>query len=142
MFSRETVRRLRQLRKNDPDYPRVVLVHMGTPDQGAAFFKKHWRRVPAIADADKVLFDAFAIPKGELKQVLGPGVFASGLRAALRGNGIGKPVGDVWRMPGAFLIHRGKVLWSHRFRHVGDQPDYAPIPALLRARPDIPPACT
>lgn len=131
MFCRETVRRLRQLRENDADYPRVVLVHQGSPAEGERFFARHWPRAPAVADPEHRLFDGFSIARGGLKEVLSPGAFASGVRAALRGNGVGKPVGDVWRMPGAFLLHRGRVLWSHEFTHVGDQPDYARIPERL-----------
>lgn len=111
----------------------MVFVHQGTADEGDDFFRRFWPQAIAVADPQHRLYDTFDIPRGGVGQVLGPRTFACAIRAALRGNGFGKPIGDVWRMPGALLMHRGQILWSHTFRHIGDEPDYATIPALLRA---------
>jgi hypothetical protein len=125
------VRLLRGLVEEDPAYPRVVFVHQGTLEEGEAFFAKRWPAAAAVADPERRLFEAFSLGRGSLGQLLGPRVLASGLRATLRGNLSGKPVGDVRQMPGAFVVHKGRVLWSHASRHAGDQPDYRRIPALL-----------
>ncbi len=42
----------------------------------------------------------------------------------------GARMGDVWRMPGLFLVAEDRLLWSHRFRHAGDHPEFAEIPRL------------
>ena len=56
-----------------------------------------------------------------------------GVQAALRGYGVGKPVGDVWRMPGAFLVDRGAIVWAHEPKHAGDHPDLAEVAAVARS---------
>jgi hypothetical protein len=64
--------------------------------------------------------------------MFGPGVWLAGARAALKGNTVGKPVGDPWTMPGLFLLKGDAILWRHTFRHAGDHPDFARIPEVLR----------
>jgi hypothetical protein len=44
----------------------------------------------------------------------------------------GPPDGDVWRMPGIFLVENQRIVWEHAFRHAGDHPDFARIPQLAR----------
>lgn len=103
-------------------------MHQGTQGQGEAFFEKFWPLAPAIADPERVLFQAFSLHKGKLRDVVGLRSLMAGLRATFRGNGVGKPVGDVWQMPGAFVLHEGRVIWSHAFRHAGDLPAYEKLP--------------
>jgi hypothetical protein len=61
-------------------------------------------------------------------------VVACGLRAAAKGHVLGRIVGDPMQMPGMFWVRGGEILWRHDFRHAGDHPDLAALPALLRER--------
>jgi hypothetical protein len=131
VFCRELVSELRAARAAADDLPRVVLVHQGTVEQGDAFLESRWPEVSAIADPGRVLYAAFGLERGRLAQVLGPRVLLRGMSAALRGNGIGKPVGDLWQMPGAFVIHRSAIVWSHVAHHVGDQPNLDQVRTLM-----------
>ena len=105
------------------DFPRTVFVHQGTVEEGEAFFERFHPAAVAIADPERKLFDAFAIQRGGLGRILGPHVLARGVGALLRGHGVGKPVGDVKRMPGLVLLDQGAVIWAQAYRHVGDRPD-------------------
>lgn len=62
-----------------------------------------------------------------MKEIFGPEALACGLRATLKGNLAGVPVGDLWAMPGLFLVKGDSVIWRHKFRHIGDHPDFASI---------------
>lgn len=107
-------------------YPKVVVVHGGTPEQGGDFLGDYWPGISAISDRDRRLADAFGLKRATLAQSFGPSVAACGLRAFRKGHRIGRPVGDVWAMSGVFLLsHEGEVLWEHRARHAGDHPDLA-----------------
>ncbi len=53
------------------------------------------------------------------------------LLAARKGNRVRKIVGDPWDMPGLFLVRGDRVLWTWRFRHVGDHPDFSRLPDLV-----------
>jgi hypothetical protein len=117
------------------DFPRVVFVHMGTVEEGDAFFERYHPRACAVADPERRLFDAFEVERGRLGQLLGPRVLARGAAALARGHGVGKPVGDVKRMPALFLVHDGAVAWRQVFRHAGDKPDLEGLRAAVRALP-------
>ena len=85
-----------------------------------------------MADAPKRFYAAFGIGQGGTREMFGPGVWLAGARAALKGNVVGKAVGDPWTMPGLFLMKGDVILWRHASRHAGDHPDFAHIPDILR----------
>ena len=85
-----------------------------------------------MADAPRRLYAAFGIGQGGRREMFGPRVWFAGVRAALKGNAVGKAVGDPRTMPGLFLIKDDAILWRHGFRHAGDHPNFARIPNLLR----------
>ena len=124
------VKRLRAARAADPSFPRVLLVHQGTIEDGERFFTKHGAEAAAIADSTGSLYDAFEIERARWSQLFGLGVLLRGAKAALGGHGVGKPVGDVRRMPGAFLVDADLVVWAQDPAHVGDHPNLAAVHAM------------
>lgn len=131
IFCQETVRDLRQVAANDPAYPPILFVYQGSVADGQAFFARFWPEARAIADTPRTFYHAFGIQRGGMWEMLGPEVWACGLRAASKGNTGGFPVGDPWVMPGLFLVAGDTILWQHTFRHAGDHPDFASIPTLV-----------
>ena len=110
----------------------VLLVYQGNVEDGAAFFAKLWPEVRAVADPAFRLYEAFGIQRGGSEQLLNPGVIACGIRSVLKGNFVGRPQGgDARLMPGLFLVADDRIVWRHDFRHAGDHPDFATIPAHL-----------
>ncbi|MEM8884315.1 MAG: hypothetical protein AAGD14_09615 [Planctomycetota bacterium] len=108
-----------------------MFVFIATEEQGRNFLGRYGDEARGIADPSGALFDAFDVPRARLGQVFGPSVWVAGARAASRGHGIGKPVGDVMRMPGAFLLQGSRILWQHDYRHAGDKPDWASLRAAV-----------
>ncbi|MFP4435683.1 MAG: SelL-related redox protein [Chloroflexaceae bacterium] len=131
IFCQETVRDLRQIAASDPSYPPVLFVYQGSSTDGTAFFERFWPEARAIADMPRRLYQAFGVQRGGVWEMLGPEVWACGLRAAGKGNTGGLPVGDPWIMPGLFLVAGDTIRWQHSFRHAGDHPDFAQIPAQV-----------
>ena len=76
-----------------------------------------------VADPDRLLYRALGLGRGSFVQLFGPRVWLSGVLAALRGHGIGKLEGDGFQMPGAFVIHRGRVVREYRHSSAADRPD-------------------
>lgn len=132
MFCREIVGDLRAAREADDAFPKVLFFHQGTVEQGDAFFFPRWPEVPAVADPDRAFYDAFGVEHGRWRTVLGARSIVRGVHAALKGNFVGLPVGDVWRMPGAFLIDRGAIVWAHAPSHAGDHPDLTEVALVAR----------
>ena len=128
------VRDLRRARGEIEGFPEVLFVFQGTPAEGVAFFERFWPEARAVADPVRELNAAFELKRGGLGQFLAPGVAVAGLRALVRGNGIGRPVGDVRAMPGLFLIANERVLWSQEFGHIGQRLDLRGVVELIDDR--------
>jgi len=47
-------------------------------------------------------------------------VFLAGMQSALKGHGIGRPVGDPLIMSGWFLLEGRRIRWRHVHVHAGD----------------------
>lgn len=108
-----------------------MFIHLGSVQEGDAFFAQRWPEARAIADPDAVLYEGVALERMKLRQMLSPTVWGRGIQAVRKGNFVGKPVGDPLRMPGMFLVDsNGTVLWSFRSKHVADHPDFTRIPEL------------
>ena len=129
MFTREWVSDLRRVRERHPELPRVALVHQGSVEQGRELLAKRWPGALAISDPERRLYGAFAVKRGKLLELLGPQTWVAGFRALFKGHFVGKPVGDPLVLPGMFLAHGNRVLWSHDFRHAGDLPSEADLVA-------------
>ncbi len=131
IFCREMVRDLRKAKETIEHFPNVIFVYQGSVQDGQVFFDRFWPGVAAIADTSKKLYQAFGIGSGSVNKLFGPMVWSCAIRAGIKGNGVGKPVGDVWTMPGMFLIQpSGVITWQHQFAHIGDHPDLKSIPTI------------
>ena len=108
----------------DPTFPPILFFFQGSPEEGAAFFERFWPEARAVSDPERFFYGAFGIGRGRLGQLLGLRVIAAGLRAAFKGNWIGRPVGDPRVMPGLLLVENDRVTWRHDFEHAGDRPDF------------------
>lgn len=88
--------------------------------------------LPRISDPEQKLYAAFELKRGSLTQVAGPGVWLPGLKSLLSGYLPGIPQGDVLQMPGAFLIHNGRILRAFRHETSADRPDYCELANVAR----------
>jgi len=73
------------------------------------------------ADPGRVLYRALGLGRGRFGQLFGPRVWIRGLAATLRGHVVGRPEGDGFQMPGAFVIHEGRVVRGQRHRYASDR---------------------
>lgn len=136
-FCRETVSDLREASEADPAYPKVLFFFMGSPREGRAFMQRYWPRAHAVADSEKRFYGAFGVERGSLLQMFGPAVWRAKRRAEEKGHSNGERIGDVWMLPGVFLVRGDRIVWSHEARHAADHPEFARIPELAS---DAPPA--
>jgi hypothetical protein len=82
-----------------------------------------WPGVVSIADPNRSIYTDFGLRSGSLREMFGLDVWKAGLRAMGKGDTIGLPGGSVFTMPGMFLADGPRILWSHKYKHAGDQPD-------------------
>lgn len=113
----------------------IALVHMETDSAAAALFARYrLEDVPRISDPEQDLYRAFRLGRGRASQVVGVRVWGAGLKSLLAGHLPGVPGKDVWQMPGAFLLHDGRVLRAFRHATSGDRPDYLELAGCPVAR--------
>lgn len=126
-FCREALADLAaQRREIERNGARLVLVHMGSEEQGARFFARYGlSETPRVSDPDRALYRAFGLPRGTFSDVIGPKVWWRGFQAGVLGrHGVGKMIGDGFQMPGVFLLFHGEIVRSYRHQSAGDRPDY------------------
>ena len=122
------------------DYPRIeqaggelFVVTMGTVRQTAAFRQRLKARFVFLADPQQKVYAAYGLDRGTLLQIAGPKVWLPAIRAIARG-GAGKAVGDIWQMPGAFVIDReGRVRYAHYPTNQADRPNHNEIVRTLES---------
>lgn len=133
-FCRESLADLSRLRPEiEATGAGIVLVHPGSDDFAADLFETYGLGdLPRFADPDRLLYRSLGLERGTLLQVLGPRVVWRAVSATLRGHRPGRKDGDVWQMPGVFLIDDGRLVRTFRHRDVAERPDYRAIAASLQ----------
>ena len=71
--------------------------------------------------------DERLVGRGGIVEMFGPGAVACGIRAAAKGNFIGRKQGDPWTLPAFVLTDGERILWRHDGSHAGDHPDWEEV---------------
>ncbi len=106
-------------------------MHQGLLDTDRTWFPVDDPDVIAVEDPDAELYRAFAVRRGGLREMFGLRAWARGIVAFLRGNRIGRKVGDGWTLPTIVAVERGAIVWRHDGEHAGDHPDVSTIPSAM-----------
>lgn len=131
-FCRETLADLARVRPHvEAAGVKIVLVHMVADDQAASVFATYGLAdVPRLSDPNKQLYRAFELRRGTLAQLFGPHVWLRGIGAGLwQRHGVGWLQGDGFQMPGAFVVHQGRIVRAFRHADAADRPDYCALAA-------------
>jgi peroxiredoxin len=126
-YCRQTLSDLGRLRaKLESSHTRLVIVHQDTPERGAAWIGSYGLGdCQQISDPENQLYERFGLGKASWWDLVGPHTWWPGFKATLlEMHGVGKVVGDIKQLTGAFLIRDGKVVKAFRQRYSSDRPDY------------------
>ena len=104
----------------------MVFVHMADENYASKYFANYGLEdTHRISDPTCALYQAFSLKRASFKQVFGIKSWLRGLYAFVgKVHGIGKLVGDGFRMPGVFLIHQKQIHQSFRHQTAADIPPY------------------
>jgi peroxiredoxin len=127
-----------------PPDPNLWVVGMGTPVQARAFKQQTGVRFPILLSPDLRAYEAMDLARGRIWQIFGPAAQrvarrrAKGVgleREAVGGNRPKQPPEQDWhQLGGAFVFAAGgELVWSHRARHAGDDPDHRQLGEALRS---------
>jgi peroxiredoxin len=129
-FCREALAELSRKRAAIESTPaRIVLVHMMNDEQAQDLFRKYGLNdVDRVSDPGQSLYRALGLTRGSAAQVMGPRTWWRGFKTAiLSGHLPGKPIGDVFQMPGAFVVEDGRILRAFRADTSAAKPDYCEL---------------
>lgn len=109
---------------------------MAEPEQSAAFCAQRASGVLCLSDPEQRLYDLYRIGHGAMNQLVGPRVWAAGVRAVLHGQFVGRPVDDVQRLSASFVVApSGRLALVHYAAFAGDRlPAGVLLGALDKAR--------
>jgi hypothetical protein len=108
---------------------RLALVHMSDPLSATLRFEQYaLGDVHRYSDPERVLYRAFGLPRGSLRQLFGAWVWCRAVVATvLRGHWFGRLEGDGSQMPGVILLDHGRITAEYRATTAADRPDYVDI---------------
>ncbi|MEM9204298.1 MAG: hypothetical protein AAGC53_21870 [Actinomycetota bacterium] len=109
-----------------------MYVHQGLLADDRTWFPIDDPDVVAIEDPDAQLYRAFEIRRGGWREMFGLRAWRRGVVSFLKGNRIGRKVGDGWTLPTIVGIRDGSIVWRHDGGHAGDHPDVGTIPTAMR----------
>jgi len=101
----------------------ILLVGMGNREQAETFRKTFAPEFSIICDPERRLYQAYELKRAGLLQLASPSLWVKGMKALGSGHGMGSPQGDVFQLPGVFIIDtEGRVRFSHHSRDPADHP--------------------
>jgi hypothetical protein len=113
------------------ELPKTIFIHQGDQGNMDSFFERYWPEAITIRDSRRKLYKSFGLARGSMWQIFGPRSVGCALKTGLKGHAIGQVVGDPFQMPGLFLIHDKKVVWTHEYQHAGDNPKFSQLSSTL-----------
>ena len=114
----------------DASGTKIVIVHMVDPSLGQEYLDKYdIGDIEHISDNDVRFYVGFGLMKGNFKQVFGLANMIRGFQNNyFEGAAPMTPyLGDIFQMPGVFLLHQGEIVKSFIHKMISDQPDYVEL---------------
>lgn len=126
-FCREALSDLaRQRRRIERMGIQIVLVHMGSSEQGREMAARYrLDDLSRVSDPHQTIYRGFGLARGNMRELYGPGVIWRGWQVLWKGYRVGRFIGDIRQMPGLFLLFHGEVLRSFRHQTIAERADLA-----------------
>jgi hypothetical protein len=127
-FCHETLADLTKIRDRIEQQAQIAIVLMSDSLNASMLTKRYdLQDAHRFIDPTCQLYDAFSLRRGSLRQVLGPRVWLRGLTTILRGHPVGKIDGDIFRLPGVFLLRDQQIISASRAEFSSDRLAYLAI---------------
>ncbi|MEO1652039.1 MAG: SelL-related redox protein, partial [Bacteroidota bacterium] len=110
---------------------KLVFVHMAEEAQAQPYFERYQlEKESRVSDPSCDLYRAFSLGRARFGQVFGLKSWWRGFWVGVvQGKGVGKLVGDGFRMPGYFIIFKDEIIFSQIPKKAADRPDYEQLAA-------------
>jgi hypothetical protein len=107
----------------------VAIVYQESAEGMRPLLEKHeLSGIEQFSDPERKMYEAFQLHLATFGQLFGLKTFIRGFKAAITGgHGFGGVTSNVYQMPGAFLVHQGRVVREFRHQSPSDRPDYSEL---------------
>jgi len=127
IYCKHAVDQLYKYKQEHPNFPPVIFIHQSNEEQASLFFQKHYPDASYITDTDLSLYNLFGIRKLKGMHLFDPRMIFKGFKLSLLGytNRLGH--GNIYLLSGTFVFLNGKMVWSHRAKRAGEEPDWKKV---------------
>ena len=110
----------------------VVAIALGKPKHAERYCGRLAPSISCYCDGvETAVYTAYGLEQGKMS-FLNPGLVKAGARAMAAGHRLGKTTGDVYMLPGSFIIDgAGVVQYAYYSQHAGDHPDLGKLLAAI-----------
>lgn len=116
----------------DENGARILLVGSGNLKQAQTFARMYAPGFTVVSDNEGHLYRAYQLKRTSLFKMVSPSLFLKGLKTIGQGHGIGSLQGDVFQLPGVFIIDtKGMVQYSYYGRDPSDRPEPEALLSVL-----------
>ena len=107
---------------------------MSSEEEAQPYFVRYGLAdLPRISDRDCALYRAFGLERLRWFDFIRPAFLWRGFQSSiLKRHGLGSILGDEFQLPGAFLIHQGKMIHSHFYKQPWEHPDFVSLSDLSK----------
>ncbi|EMO89793.1 peroxiredoxin-like family protein [Leptospira noguchii] len=130
IFVREAIADLKEMFESSLSFPSILFFFPEDLKNCEKFFKEVWKDACVVSDPNTEFYQDLGLQNANLIQLAGPKVWMGVARATLKGHFYGIPGSNPLQMPGAFLVVQDRIVWEHRYRHIGDHPDWKNLPGI------------
>lgn len=130
IFSREAIADLKEIFETCLSFPPILFFFPGNLGDCERFFEGVWKDACVVSDPETEFYQDLELKTANIIQLASPEVLIGTARAALKGHFYGIPGSNTLQMPGVFLVVRDRIVWEHRYRHIGDHPDWKNLPGV------------
>lgn len=126
-FCRETLHDIsKKIEQIEARGSKMVLIHMVSNAHAQRELTKFGLdHIEHVSDPESLLYKSFSLRRGGLSQLFSPKVLWRGIQAGfLKKHGLGDAAGDVFQMPGIFLIYNGEIKKQFYHSTAADIPPY------------------
>lgn len=126
-FCRESLAHIAAQRKGiEAEHTQIAIVYQVEEKEARPMISKYGLNgVNEISDPEGMLYKGFKLKRGTISQLINPRVIFRGIIAGLfNGHGIGKEMGDLFQMPGVFVLYKGEIVNQFIHRTAADIPPY------------------
>lgn len=111
----------------------IAIVHLEDAHPVEFFACYGLSDIHSFSDPSGALYQEFDLKKGKLFELFGWKTVVRGAKLFFTGHMFGWPKQDVAQMPGAFLIHHGKIVRAYRHKTSADRPDYCELASQVES---------